>query len=66
MDGASQGATIAFVEFWIGHFRCVFVSQHSRVHLLDTESFETTFGPKSQRKRPRLAAADVEVSKCDL
>ena len=30
--------------------------------MLDTESFETTFGPKSQRKKPRLVAADIEVS----
>ncbi|NXG49524.1 NOG2 protein, partial [Psilopogon haemacephalus] len=32
----------------------------SRVHILDTETFETTFGPKSQRKRPTLAASDVQ------
>ncbi|KAM9321479.1 nucleolar GTP-binding protein 2 [Gastrophryne carolinensis] len=32
---------------------------NSKVHILDTETFETTFGPKSQRKRPNLAAGDV-------
>ncbi|KFQ19525.1 Nucleolar GTP-binding protein 2, partial [Mesitornis unicolor] len=32
----------------------------SRVHILDTETFETTFGPKSQRKRPNLSAGDVQ------
>nr|XP_009938623.1 PREDICTED: nucleolar GTP-binding protein 2 [Opisthocomus hoazin] len=32
----------------------------SRVHILDTETFETTFGPKSQRKRPTLSASDVQ------
>ncbi|NXN99041.1 NOG2 protein, partial [Rhinopomastus cyanomelas] len=32
----------------------------SRVHILDTETFETTFGPKSQRKRPNLAASDMQ------
>ncbi|GAB0199496.1 nucleolar GTP-binding protein 2 [Grus japonensis] len=32
----------------------------SRVHILDTETFETTFGPKSQRKRPNLSASDVQ------
>uniref|UniRef100_A0A8C9ET29 Nucleolar GTP-binding protein 2 n=1 Tax=Pavo cristatus TaxID=9049 RepID=A0A8C9ET29_PAVCR len=32
----------------------------SRVHILDTETFETTFGPKAQRKRPNLAASDVQ------
>nr|XP_009681329.1 PREDICTED: nucleolar GTP-binding protein 2 isoform X1 [Struthio camelus australis]XP_009681330.1 PREDICTED: nucleolar GTP-binding protein 2 isoform X1 [Struthio camelus australis] len=31
----------------------------SRVHILDTETFETTFGPKSQRKKPTLSASDV-------
>ncbi|CAB3977679.1 Nucleolar GTP-binding 2 [Paramuricea clavata] len=33
----------------------------SRVHLLDTESFSTTFGPKAQRKRPAIIAADLEA-----
>ncbi|XP_042649452.1 nucleolar GTP-binding protein 2 isoform X2 [Tyto alba] len=33
---------------------------NSRVHILDTETFETTFGPKSQRKRPNLSASDVQ------
>ncbi|XP_046850071.1 nucleolar GTP-binding protein 2-like, partial [Xenia sp. Carnegie-2017] len=33
----------------------------ARVHLLDTESFSTTFGPKAQRKRPTIMAADVEA-----
>ncbi|KAM9369629.1 nucleolar GTP-binding protein 2 [Phaethornis superciliosus] len=33
----------------------------SRVHILDTETFETTFGPKSQRKRPNLSASDVQA-----
>uniref|UniRef100_A0A8C3H1M1 Nucleolar GTP-binding protein 2 n=1 Tax=Corvus moneduloides TaxID=1196302 RepID=A0A8C3H1M1_CORMO len=32
----------------------------SRVHILDTETFETTFGPKSQRKRPTLSASDMQ------
>lgn len=30
------------------------------MHILDTESFETTFGPKSQRKRPNLPASDMQ------
>ncbi|XP_018412743.1 PREDICTED: nucleolar GTP-binding protein 2 isoform X1 [Nanorana parkeri] len=32
---------------------------NSKVHILDTEGFETTFGPKSQRKRPNLNAGDM-------
>lgn len=32
---------------------------NSKVHILDTEAFETTFGPKSQRKRPNLIADDM-------
>ncbi|XP_069613011.1 nucleolar GTP-binding protein 2 [Ranitomeya imitator] len=32
---------------------------NAKVHILDTETFETTFGPKSQRKRPNLTAGDV-------
>ncbi|KAM9037792.1 nucleolar GTP-binding protein 2 [Sarcophilus harrisii] len=33
---------------------------HSKVHILDTETFETTFGPKSQRKKPTLFASDMQ------
>uniref|UniRef100_A0A8C0QXR5 Nucleolar GTP-binding protein 2 n=1 Tax=Canis lupus dingo TaxID=286419 RepID=A0A8C0QXR5_CANLU len=33
---------------------------NSKVHILDTESFENTFGPKSQRKRPNLLASDMQ------
>ncbi|KAJ9079458.1 GTPase required for pre-60S ribosomal subunit nuclear export and maturation [Entomophthora muscae] len=32
----------------------------SRFHMLETEKFSTTFGPKAQRKRPKLAIADVD------
>ena len=37
--------------------------QYKRPHILDTESFEWTFGPKAQRKRPKLACTDLEVRK---
>ncbi|ESN99492.1 hypothetical protein HELRODRAFT_192836 [Helobdella robusta] len=33
--------------------------KNKRVHILDTESFESTFGSKAQRKRPKFAASDV-------
>uniref|UniRef100_A0A8C4Q0S3 Nucleolar GTP-binding protein 2 n=1 Tax=Eptatretus burgeri TaxID=7764 RepID=A0A8C4Q0S3_EPTBU len=32
----------------------------ARVHILDTESFGTTFGPKSQRKRPMVSATNLQ------
>ena len=35
-------------------------SKFARVHLLETESFENTFGPKKQRKRPSLASGDLD------
>lgn len=35
-------------------------AKNARVHILDTSSFEATFGPKAQRKRPNLPAADLE------
>lgn len=35
-------------------------SKNSCVHILDTESFENTFGPKAQRKKPHLTAGDME------
>ncbi|CAG9806285.1 unnamed protein product [Chironomus riparius] len=35
-------------------------AKYQRVHLLDTQSFETTFGSKSLRKRPSLKARDLE------
>ncbi|XP_051494085.1 nucleolar GTP-binding protein 2 isoform X2 [Apus apus] len=33
----------------------------SRVHILDTETFEATFGPRAQRKRPALGSADLQA-----
>lgn len=30
------------------------------MHILDTEGFETTFGPKAQRKRPSLVVGDMK------
>ncbi|RWS25131.1 nucleolar GTP-binding protein 2-like protein [Leptotrombidium deliense] len=35
-------------------------AKYDRVHILDTESFESTFGPKKQRKRPNIKANDLE------
>ncbi|XP_054903330.1 nucleolar GTP-binding protein 2 [Poeciliopsis prolifica] len=35
-------------------------AHNSKVHILDTEGFETTFGPKAQRKRPNLLVGDVK------
>lgn len=34
--------------------------QNSKVHILDTETFETTFGPKAQRKRPNLKVGELK------
>ncbi|EGF81349.1 hypothetical protein BATDEDRAFT_19365 [Batrachochytrium dendrobatidis JAM81] len=34
--------------------------KQSRMHLLDTETFGSTFGPKAQRKKPKLNAASME------
>lgn len=36
---------------------------NARVHLLDTESFESVFGPKKVRKRPNLAATSYNELK---
>ncbi len=30
------------------------------MHILDTETFETTFGRKSQRKRPTLSVGELK------
>lgn len=35
-------------------------AKYQRVHLLDTQSFESTFGPKNQRKRPSIKVKDLE------
>lgn len=35
-------------------------AKHQRVHLLDTESFDSVFGPKKQRKRPNIKIRDLE------
>lgn len=37
-------------------------SKNERVHLLEFEPFNNTFGPKAQRKRPQLATCDINVS----
>ncbi|KAL3695758.1 hypothetical protein R1sor_009834 [Riccia sorocarpa] len=41
--------------------------KQTRVHLLDTEKFQDTFGPKNKRKRPKLAVDNYEslVEKVD-
>ena len=31
-----------------------------RTHIVETEPFKDTFGPKAQRKRPRLDVGDFE------
>ncbi|XP_071440549.1 uncharacterized protein Ns2 [Hetaerina americana] len=39
-------------------------AKHARVHLLDTESFDSVFGPKKKRKRPALKGiGDMEELK---
>uniref|UniRef100_F6VVR6 Nucleolar GTP-binding protein 2 n=1 Tax=Ciona intestinalis TaxID=7719 RepID=F6VVR6_CIOIN len=46
------------------HDRAKPITQNARVHILDTQSFETTFGKKSTRKRPNITVSDVtEMSK---
>lgn len=35
-------------------------AKHQRVHLLDTESFDSVFGSKKQRKRPNLKVRDLQ------
>lgn len=35
-------------------------AKHQRVHLLETESFDSVFGSKKQRKRPTLKVRDLE------
>ena len=34
-------------------------AKYARVHLLETESFDKTFGPKKQRKRPNIKVKDL-------
>lgn len=35
-------------------------AKYQRVHLLETESFDSVFGPKKQRKRPSMKVRDLE------
>ncbi|XP_019873726.1 nucleolar GTP-binding protein 2 [Aethina tumida] len=35
-------------------------AKNSRVHILDTESFDSVFGPKKSRKRPNIAVKGLE------
>jgi nuclear GTP-binding protein len=41
-------------------------AKQQRVHIVDTESFEHTFGKKAKRKRPNLKATDFEVGILDF
>lgn len=34
--------------------------KYKRIHILDTESYASTFGRKAQRKRPKLKTGDIE------
>lgn len=34
--------------------------KHSRMHILETDTFENTFGGKAQRKKPKLAIGSME------
>uniref|UniRef100_A0A224YWR9 Nucleolar GTP-binding protein 2 n=1 Tax=Rhipicephalus zambeziensis TaxID=60191 RepID=A0A224YWR9_9ACAR len=34
-------------------------AKNARVHILDTASYEATFGPKAQRKKPRISVGDL-------
>ncbi|VEN61211.1 unnamed protein product [Callosobruchus maculatus] len=38
-------------------------AKNARVHLLETESFESVFGPKNSRKRPNIAVKGLEELK---
>ncbi|CAH1985702.1 unnamed protein product [Acanthoscelides obtectus] len=38
-------------------------AKNARVHLLETESFESVFGPKKSRKRPNIAVKGMEELK---
>ncbi|XP_047120863.1 nucleolar GTP-binding protein 2 [Schistocerca piceifrons] len=35
-------------------------AKNTRVHILDTESFDSVFGPKKSRKRPHIRVGDLE------
>lgn len=36
-------------------------AKHARVHVLETETFGSTFGPRAIRKRPRFDVSDLET-----
>lgn len=40
-------------------------AKQQRVHVTDTESFEYTFGKKALRKKPKIAALDLEALRED-
>ncbi|KAG1229385.1 hypothetical protein G6F68_019390 [Rhizopus microsporus] len=35
-------------------------TKHTRMHILDTDSFGNTFGSKAQRKKPKLESGSME------
>lgn len=42
-------------------------TKHSRMHILETDTFSNTFGSKAQRKKPKLNIGSMEelMSKVD-
>lgn len=42
-------------------------TKHTRMHILETDTFQNTFGAKAQRKKPKLAIGSMEelMSKVD-
>lgn len=49
-----------YVYIYVYIYIFTLILQNSKVHILDTEGFETTFGPKAQRKRPSLMVGDMK------
>ena len=52
---------VTYARLQISFLYFIFSAKHQRVHILDTETFEDTFGKKSHRKRPRLATTALQV-----
>lgn len=56
-----EKAKVFFKLFNLYYIIIKWTIQTQRAHIVDTESFEYTFGKKSLRKKPKLAVDTIEV-----
>ena len=58
---ACAGECIILIRFSHRYACAVWARQVKKMHLLEVETFQSTFGPKSTRKKPKMAGLDYDA-----